>query len=163
MIDQARLKELLDYNPETGAFTWRSSCGCSSPGSLAGTLSVKGYIRIKIGRVLQYAHRLAWLYVYGVHPPDFLDHINRVRDDNRICNLRIASFSENAQNCSIPRSNRSGVLGVSWHKASNMWTAQISISGKKIYLGVYKTIEEAKAARAEAKRKYHAFSPVDAC
>jgi len=78
MITQAGLKELLNYNPETGDFAWVKS---KKP---AGGISSYGYRRIIIDGKEHKAHRLAWLYTHGVFPEDQIDHINGVRHDNRI-------------------------------------------------------------------------------
>jgi hypothetical protein len=97
---QSRLLELLDYDKDSGNFTWiKSPRRGVAPGSIAGTPTTKGYRHIMIDRRRYFAHRLAWLYVYGEDPGDLqLDHINRVRSDNRIDNLRLATQSENGLN-----------------------------------------------------------------
>ena len=86
MITQEELKELLDYNPETGLFTWNVYNNIKNK-TTAGTFN-DGYIQIKIKQKIYQAHRLAWLYVYGEWPKGQIDHINGIRDDNRIENLR---------------------------------------------------------------------------
>ena len=161
MVAQARLKELLDYNPDTGVFTWRKSRGCVAAGSVAGCMDAKGYLRIRVDGKKYANHRLAWLYVYGEFPADQLDHINRVRNDNRICNLRTATQTENHQNTRKPRTNTSGVVGVCWDKSRGKWIAQITTNGRCKHLGYYGAIEEAAAARAAGKAKYHTFNPED--
>lgn len=163
MITQERLKELLDYDPGTGVFTWRiDRTGTAKAGSVAGSLDADGYPQIKVDNRLYKAHRLAWLYIYGELPPHQIDHINRVRTDNRICNLRTATNAENLQNQRKRRNNTSGVIGVSWRKGLSKWQARIMFNGRCIHLGYYKTIEEAAAARAAAKAKLHTFHPEDA-
>jgi hypothetical protein len=84
-------------------------------------------------------------------PTEWLDHINRNRSDNRICNLRLASATLNAQNASVRNDNTSGVQGVSWHKASNKWVVQISKKGKSTHIGLFATIDEATEARKQAE------------
>lgn len=161
MVTQARLKELLDYNPSTGIFTWREGRGGMAAGSVAGCVSSEGYVQLTVDGKHYKAHRLAWLYVHGEFPLNQLDHINRVRTDNRICNLRPATHAENAQNQRKHRDNTSGVTGVSWDKKSRKWRANIRLNGRKIFLGLYETIKEAAAARAAGKAKLHTFHPED--
>lgn len=162
MVTQERLKELLNYDLETGVFTWRVDRNhLAKSGSVAGSINSCGYKNIWIDGKQYKASRLAWLYVYGVFPSNFLDHIDRDRKNDRISNLRIASRIENGQNLSIKKSNKSGFVGVSWHKRTSKWTSQIMIDGKKIYLGIFDTTEEAAAARTKAKAVYHTFNPED--
>jgi hypothetical protein len=99
-------------------------------------------------------HRAAWLYVHGKWPNGQIDHINGDRSDNRISNLRDVSHSVNQQNVHRPRrDNASGFLGVTRQK--NLWTSQVTVSGKTLHLGLFKTPEEAASAYLEAKRKHH--------
>jgi hypothetical protein len=98
-LTQARLKQLLDYDPETGVFTWRvNRGGAAKAGTRAGCPTPFYYRVIRIGGRSRREHSLAWLYVHGHWPADELDHINRVRDDNRIANLREVTHAENMQN-----------------------------------------------------------------
>ena len=161
MVTQDRLKEILDYDPETGVFSWKKTSNQIKSGSMAGSASSGGYIRFTVDGVRYSAHRLAWLYVYGEFPETDIDHVNRIRSDNRISNLRIASRVENCQNSSKRKSNSSGVVGVCWNIGHEKWQARIMHKGKSIHLGYYKTIEDAARARAEAKRKHHTFHPED--
>src|SRR5690606_33892628 len=111
---QALLRELI-YYPETGQFIRRVDTGGSAfSGDVAGTLGSDGYITIMIARVAYKAHRLAWFYVYGTWPPDQIDHINRIKHDNRIKNLRLSTASLNGRNCSKRKNNSSGITGVAW-------------------------------------------------
>lgn len=113
-----RLRELLDYNPETGIFTWKEPnkhCSKNIKGTKAGSLNSKGYRRIRVEGKDYKAHRLAWFYVYGSLPSGMLDHKNRVRDDNRIDNLRLATPTLNAFNKEQVRVSRTGVRGVFKH------------------------------------------------
>ena len=153
-----RVKELLDYDPDTGVFTWRvKRGGAVAPGDTAGTKDSRGYVQIGVDRTLYLAHRLAWLYTYGCWPKDALDHINRVRTDNRIANLRPATHALNSQNASVPRNNRSGVTGVWRNKRLNKWQAYIRTNGQQIHLGLFNEFDAAVKARREAERRYHPF------
>jgi hypothetical protein len=105
------------------------------------------------------AHRLAWFYVHGEFPKCELDHINGVRDDNRISNLRECSRAENMQNAGMFKTNTSGYTGVTWHKQRRKWAAQIWVNNKRMYLGLRESKEDAYALYLEAKAKYHTFQP----
>lgn len=150
---QARLKELLHYEPATGAFTWRET---RSPraveGGPAGSKHVTGYIYLIVEGRSHKAHRLAWFYVHGEWPEE-IDHINRVRDDNRLENLRAATECENRQNVSQFITNRSGFKGVGQH--NGRWRARISVERRSIWLGHFPTAEAAYEAYRTAAHKYH--------
>jgi hypothetical protein len=150
MITQAELKDLLTYNPETGIFNW-----IKRNGNIAGSLHNKGYSRIEINGRKYLAHRLAWLYVNGSFPNEFIDHINGVRDDNRIVNIREASRSQNAWNQGVNIVNTSGLKGVYWNKKANKWLAKIEFLGKSKYIGVFLDKNEAHQAYCKAADKYH--------
>lgn len=152
-----RLRELLDYNPETGVFTWRVRRNQHVHlESIAGTTNINGYIQICVDRRVYRAHRLAWLYVHGHWPANDIDHINGDRKDNRLANLREATRSENLQNQRRGRGGTSAFLGVSW-RPYGKWSAQIYINGRKTSLGCFTTEEAAAAAYLAAKRANHPF------
>jgi len=154
-LTQARLKELLCYDPETGVFTWRSTSRNRKAGAVAGSLQ-HGYVRISIDNKIYAAHRLAWLYTHGCQPFGEIDHINRVRNDNRLCNLRKATKEINAQNASVRVDSPYGIRGVTKHKYSNKYRARIQADKKTVYLGMFDTPEEAQRAYAAAAAKLHA-------
>ncbi len=158
ILTQARLKELLHYNPETGVFTWKQSpCNRVMVGAIAGSLN-KGYRIVGIDGLHHSGHRLAWMYTYGCFPYDEIDHINGDRDDNRIVNLRISTRQENAKNIGKKRNNTSGFNGVAWAKTPQKWVAHITIDKKLIHLGIFKTHLAACYARHQANIN-HNFSP----
>lgn len=152
-----RLRELLDYSPETGEFRWRVSPSNSvSSGSVAGAPDRKGYWYIQIAGARYLAHRLVWLYVNAVWPKEQIDHVNCTRADNRITNLREATPTENGENIRHAKTNSStGLLGVSWYKRTGKFTAKIKVNGKQLHLGYFYSAEDAYAAYLVAKRKYH--------
>lgn len=155
-VTQARLREVLRYNPRTGAFTRRITIGRYKAGDAAGT-DMGHYLKIMIDGERYASHRLAWLYVYGRWPKRDLDHINRNKKDNRIANLREATPSQNVAWVPMRRDNTSGIRGVCFHKASQKWGAQIG--GK--WLGVFSTKRAAAAAcRAEHIKQFGDFSPL---
>ena len=154
------MKKYLTYDERTGIFNRRVSVSGKNgrAGSVAGTLTPSGYISISILGTSYSAHRLAWLYVNGEEPPEFIDHINGVRNDNRICNLRCATRSQNGMNRGIPINNTSGYKGVTWSKKSGKWNAYIRKDGKRMHLGYFDNIEDAaisaRRARAIMHREY---------
>lgn len=146
-----RLIELLSYDSVTGTFTWKTSRQKCEKGSVAGTLHALGYRHIKIDGVRYLEHQLAWYYIHGKLPEGEIDHINGIRNDNRIVNLRDVSKSENQRNSGIRKDNTTGVTGVT--RDGSRWKAQIRINGKKKNLGRFNTFEEAKSARLNAEKE----------
>ena len=161
MIAQDELKNVLHYNPETGIFTWRVNRGPAKIGDVSGCPDKSGYIVIGLSGKRYKAHRLSWLYCYGEFPPSQIDHINRVKSDNRIANLRLATNAENKQNTSKQRNNTSGCTGVYFQKNGGKWIAYIKLNNRQIYLGIYNTKEEAILARSSAKKGLHKFNQSD--
>jgi len=169
-LTQEELKQLLHYNSETGIFTWKerpnnsfksvkgTSWNVKFAGKITGSLNTIGYLTICINNKAYYAHRLAWLYVYGYFPKDKIDHINGIKKDNRIENLRECNNSENFQNLKTAKShNKSGFLGVSFHRDRNKYFSRIVIDRKMKNLGYFETAIEAHFAYLESKRKIHPF------
>ncbi len=150
LLTQDRLKEVLRYAPDTGEFIWLRAKGRARIGNRAGATDAYGYRVIRVDSVLHKAHRLAWLYETGRWPEGLLDHINRVKDDNRISNLREISQSENMHNANRP--TKSGVPGVRWRGERNCWVAQIRVGYRTHVIGSFKTKGEAVAARRKAEQ-----------
>lgn len=148
--------QLLAYDPETGIFTWRVNRKAgANAGDRAGGLSRKGYVMICLKRNTYFAHRLAWFYVYGEWPSDQIDHINGVRTDNRIKNLRVVENRQNCMNRALQSNNTTGAVGVYRIASKNKpWWGCISHGGKRVGLGCYRTFEEAVAARKRAEREF---------
>lgn len=147
----AMLKTLLEYDSIKGVFTWKvKRRNQMSIGDVAGAVAGR-YQVIRIDGVDFYAHKLAWLYVYGVYPKK-VDHKNRNSLDNRISNLRESTQRENCQNRSKAINCSSGYKGVT--KRKSRWIAQIQIDGRKVHLGMYNTKEDAARAYNEASQRY---------
>lgn len=160
-ISVARLREVLNYDPETGIFTWKTRIAMRSVvGTVAGRINSNGYRRITIFRQSYQAHRLAIAYIEGAFPPCHVDHINGNRLDNRYVNLRHATPEDNQQNRALGRNNASGYVGVHLHKNSGRWMAHIVRQGVSTHLGYFDTPEEANVVRCEAKKQIHTFNPV---
>ena len=157
MISHQLLQTLLDYNPETGIFSWAvSRPGCRA-GDRAGSRGAWGY-RVIGGNEQYREHRLVWFYMTGAWPDRDVDHVNRNRSDNRWENLRLCSASQNAANVGQKARNTSGLKGVSWDKDRGLWLAQIRIAGKKKNLGRFTDQSEAKAVYdAAAKQQWGEF------
>jgi len=144
------------YDPDTGIFIRRMTmCGRAQFGQVAGSLKKAGYIAISILDRPVMAHRLAWLYVYGEWPDGEVDHINGIRSDNRISNLRIATGAQNRQNAKIRKDNRSGFKGVSLHGNSGKWQATIALNGKRHYLGLHESPQDAHKEYCKAALELH--------
>lgn len=150
------VREILNYNPVTGEFHWRKKVAQRVQiGDRAGSKHHSGYLSIYTLNRSHRAHRLAWMHYYGESPPKYIDHINGARDDNRIANLRAATAAMNAENRRRAQKNTaSGLLGVA--RNGNNWQAYIRVNKKPIYLGTFKTPEEAHQVYLAAKRKFHA-------
>ena len=162
LITQMRLKELFNYCADTGIFTRKIAVGRHGrhkKGTLAGTKSRSGYRVISINSRRYMAHKLAWLYVYGELPKNDIDHINRIKHDNRISNLRLASRSQNMQNVAKHKHNSSGQKGVSWMPSRNKWRAYINYNYKQLHIGTFDTFEDAVAAYKSMAIKVHDFIP----
>jgi hypothetical protein len=152
-----RLHELLHYDAETGVFTWRVRPSINSPvGKVAGYTRRRGYTAIGIDRSIYLAHRLAWFYVYGKWPIGEIDHINGVKTDNRIANLRDVDRKTNAQNIQAERSGTaSGLAGVTYHPTSGKWRARVWVGDHNKSLGLHDSPEAAHQQYINAKRAHH--------
>jgi len=163
------VRECLDYNPETGVLTWKNrprnhfssdwkwkGWNTRYSGKPAGTPASNGYLQIVFKPRFLQAHRLAWLISSGKWPAFQIDHINGIKTDNRISNLREATHAENCMNLGLRKSNTSGVKGVFWHKVANKWAAAIGVKGKRLHLGLFEKIEDATDRIRLAREEYHA-------
>ncbi|WP_448120689.1 HNH endonuclease [Pseudomonas veronii] len=124
-------------------------------GSTAGKVRPNGYVEIRVDLVSYQAHRLAWLYMTGEWPVGDIDHINRNPSDNSFKNLRQATRSQNLCNVPALSTSSTGCRGVDFHKASGRYRARIRVDGKRLDLGLFNTIDNARAAYQEAAGKFH--------
>ena len=158
ILTQEELKELLNYDAETGIFTRkvkRRGIG-ANVGDVVGSIKTDGYVVFKIKGKIYKAHRIAWLYVYGKYPKNEIDHINLIKSDNRIENLREASRSQNMQNIhNAGKSSTSGFRGVDYRKCMGLYEARIQANGKRHFLGYYGSAKEAHDAYVKAKKELH--------
>lgn len=156
MLTADNLKNVLIYDPETGLFEWllKPSVGVNI-GDVAGAITSEGYVTISYRRKAYRAHRLAWPYVYGEYPKNLIDHINGVRADNRIANLRPATNSQNLMNSKVRRESKTGIKGVSERNwPGRRFCAAIVIGGSRRHLGVFHTASEASNAYRQAARDH---------
>ena len=158
MITQARLKELLRYDPNTGHFEWIVNLGGRGGsvkiGKRAGSRDTKGKLQIKVDGTIHFAHRLCFLYMEGSFPPEHVDHVNRDATDNRWSNLRHASPSENMMNRVHIRELPRGV----YKRPYGAIYAAIHVNGRLVHLGYFPTVESAHEAYMTELRKKHSFS-----
>lgn len=155
-LTQARLKELLHYDPDTGVFTRLvSTNGKDKAGDRAGSNATRGYRAVHVGGFRFKEHRLVWLYMEGFIPIGFeIDHINGITSDNRFINLRLSSRQCNCRNTKLSTNSSSGIKGVSWRKDKKKWRSHITVDTKTIHLGSFKDKTEAVKARWDAEKKY---------
>jgi hypothetical protein len=159
-LAQSQLKDLIHYDPDTGVFTNRFSRSNKINTEADRFHSASGYKRISVNNVRYTSHRLAWFYMYGVWPKGNLDHINRVKDDNRLINLREVTGSQNCQNTGLRSDNTSGHKGISWSNGHRKWQAQIKANGVYLYLGRFINLDDAIAARKQAEEQLHSHRVV---
>jgi hypothetical protein len=153
------LKSVFHYDPETGEFlnkTDRARTPKAMSGMVAGYISKShGYRMLSWKNNALLGHRVAWTMHYGEWPIDEIDHINNIRFDNRIANLRQASKEENNRNKVISRRNTSGIKGVTWLKSRQKWVAKICFKRKHTTIGYFTLKEKAAEAYAEAAHRLH--------
>lgn len=162
------VNHLVNYNPETGAITWkerdenefpdlklRRAWNAKYAGKEAGCVSSSGYMHLRIKGTLYYSHRVAWLISKGVWPSEYIDHINHEKIDNRISNLREASALQSVLNRRRSSSNKSGVKGVSWVEKCSAWQAKITKNRKTIYIEYFNSIEEAEKSISAKRNELH--------
>lgn len=154
-ITNSEVRNRLNYNPTTGAFTWLPKQVINKrdnywniryAGTSAGSIGSHGYFAIHIQKKLYLSHRLVWLYMTGEWPLYQIDHINMIRTDNRFANLRPATRSQNYTNRISYKNSTHGFKGIYFHKASGSWHATVMRNRKKISLGYYRTPELAHQA-----------------
>lgn len=154
-ITYKEASEILMYDPCTGFLHWLKTNRAHEAGDRAGGFNKNnGYIQINIcGRIYK-AHRVAWLLFYGKFPREFIDHINQVRNDNRIVNLREADKLVNSKNTKLRSDSTSGITGVRWSKKNKHWQAFVYDDKKYIHLGGFVGKFDAACARKSAEIKY---------
>lgn len=149
------LRDRFVYSPESGEVRW--SAGRRRAGNLVGYVSHYGYLVVEVDRVVCMVHRVAWKLFYGDDPPKYVDHADGDKLNNRISNLRSASWVQNRANSKV--ASKSGFKGVYKPKIGRGWVAQLRAAGVCEYLGYYKTPEQAHAAYVKrAKEVFGVFA-----
>jgi len=149
MLTQSYLQSILNYNLDTGIFIWKHN------NKIAGTKHRQGYIHISVNNKKYAAHRLAWIYIYGSFPKYMIDHVNGIKSDNKIINIREATANQNQHNKSLNKNNTSSVKGVHWCDLMSKWQARICVNTKRINFGYFDSLEFAELVIQEARMKYH--------
>ena len=150
-LTQERVRELFDYR-EDGVLVRRVS---TSPTARKGEVITRrhneGYVLVKIDKKEYRVHRIVWLWHHGYLPENVVDHINHIKDDNRIENLREVTQKCNLRNSKVSAKNTSGVRGVHYDKRSGKWGAQIKVDNKGINLGLFNDKITAAMIRFESE------------
>ena len=164
------LRQLLSYNPETGELVWlsrdeswfkKASDAKGWNKKYAGTKAFQtlycGYLQGHILKKHYFAHRVSWALYHGFWPSDQIDHVNGIRSDNRIANLRDVSHSDNQKNVKLRHDNKSGMPGIDWKVGASAWRVRVSRDGARRLVGYFKNLDEAVAARRRAQQEaaYH--------
>lgn len=152
-ITREAVLKLFRYDRAEGKLYWKETSKYKQEltGREAGGINCKGYRRLEVDGEEYFAHRLVWLIETGEHPTDQIDHINRVKSDNRISNLRSVSDHQNKHNRGVQPNSTSGETGVSYYRPGRKWRAYINVRGRQISLGYFTDFYAAVSARRDAK------------
>jgi hypothetical protein len=153
------VRQMLDYDPETGVLIWRRRPGEAwwnkrYAGTPAGSLKPSGRLDVAIGHTLFRAHRLIWLMVHGDPVPEVIDHADKNKSNNRLHNLRAATKAENGFNSGARKNNTTGIKGVG-RFGNGRFRARVTSGGKDVHLGYFATLAEAAKTRREAAERLH--------
>lgn len=154
-LTAALLRDCIDYDPITGIARWKKTVNSRAvSGSAIGNKRTTGYLKFVFKGKYLLVHRVAW-YLENGEWADVIDHINGIRDDNRIENLRACHPHENALNTRRRKDNKCGVKNVSWHKSAKKYQVQLCVNGKDVHFGYFNTLEEAEVAAKMARIEHH--------
>jgi hypothetical protein len=155
MITQFDLQRILSYDPSTGVFTWiNPTSNRVRLNDVAGCLGDDGYLKIQLMGNRYKSHRLAWLYCHGEFPEFELDHIDGVRVNNQLSNLRLATSKQNKENVKLKITNTTGYRGIHWDKSRQKWLAHITHNRKFHNLGRFNDINDALKAVITARNQF---------
>lgn len=155
MVTQNRLMQLYRYDGQTGEFNRLVGRGGMAAGTTAGYINGDGYSVMGVDGIEYRRSRLAWLYVHGRHPIGEIDHINGDRSDDRIANLREATREQNMWNTRVSRKSTTGIKGVYWIGKCQRYEAHLSFKGREIYVGRFRSADEAISAVVAMREKLH--------
>lgn len=153
-VTQELVRSLFRYNPKNGELIRLTDVGGAKVGDVGGCLDNTGYILTSVNGKVYQNHRLVFIYFYGCIQ-DQVDHINGIRSDNRIENLRAATHRENIRNSGMQKNNTSGVKGVCWSKKNKRWIAKITTDGERVHLGSFTDLDEAAKVVKEKREELH--------
>ena len=155
MLTHSYILENFNYDPLTGIVTRNKRMGAGPAGGVVGSYHNMGYLRVMLFRKSYLLHRVIWFYVHGKWPEQGLDHINGIKTDNRLCNLREADQAQNMANRGPQTNNKSGYKGVWWDNTNKRWKSYIHVRKRRICLGTFKNLEDAVEAYKIAAVQYH--------
>jgi len=154
-MDISKLRHIVSYDPNTGILTrLQKQANNAHPGPITCT-NADGYIQVTINGKFFYGHRLAWVLHYGIAPAGTIDHINGIKTDNRIENLRCVSASQNCQNARRRSDNKSGHKNVSWSKQKHKWVVKVCVAGHVRHGGYFDTVSDAANSAALLRSALH--------
>lgn len=153
-IDLEELRNRLDYDPSTGILTWKIKRRSVNPGDRAGCIARDGYRKITYNNQIYPASVLIWFWMTGVWPFEVVDHKNRIKDDNRWLNLRLATQRQNTTNSRTKLGDRRGIQEMWGPRAGTRYRVGMCVEGKRLEIGLFKSLEEAKEAYRSASIKY---------
>jgi len=151
MLSYSYVKDIFDYRPD-GNLIWKKRRKGVTIGNVAGSTPSGWYTEVHIDQKSYLAHRVIWLWHHGYMPENDLDHINKIKHDNRIENLREASRQCNARNTGNHISNSSGVKGVHWGRSIERWCSSVTVDNSIYYIGSYLNLDNAVLARLAAEQ-----------
>lgn len=162
-VTAERLRQVLDYDKDTGVFVWRKERGLNLAGKIAGCLTPRGgqcldkfYYKIGVDGHRYYSHILAYLWMTGEYPSSEIDHKDGDGLNNKWDNLRAAEHNENGCNRNdLNKNNSSGFTGVSYHNEAKRWRARVMVNRVDVHVGFFDTREEAAKARYEKAKQLH--------
>lgn len=152
-LTQEGLKRVFDYSPSTGELTHKHTTVSGTQGEPATYSHSRGYLSVSIGKKQHLAHRVIFLMMSGIQPFN-VDHVNHIKHDNRWENLRAVTQDSNNRNMPKQTNSTTGVVGVSFHKLRGKYRAYISVNSRAKHLGMFDSVEAAKAAREKASILY---------
>ena len=158
VITAHELQQIANYDSSTGVFTWKVTRSTrAQAGKEFGSWDLYGYKTARISGKSYKLHRLAWLYVHGSMPVNDIDHINGIRHDNRIENLRDVTRKTNLENQTKinKQKKHTSLIGAYFDERKKSFYARISINNKSVHLGTFSNEQQAHDAYVAAKRKMH--------
>lgn len=148
-LTQEQVRGLFSYDPDSGVLRWKKP-RYGPDRSVAGVRHSGGYLSVGINYQHYLVHRVIWLYVHGEHPPE-IDHLNGIRNDNRLVNLRACPRTQNQQNAKLRKDNQAGIPGVNYNARVSRWQVRIQHDNVRYFIGLFERLEDAVAARKAAQ------------